>query len=212
VARPRTPLLSRRGIAEAALELIDADGLDALSMRRLAARLDVEAASLYHHVVSREDLLDEVIALINEDVELAPLGGHAKWQDRLAAFARSYHQAFARHPEIVAVAMRRPIQTAAALKIYDRLLAFLLDAGWDATHATTIVAALDHLVLGSALETFAAGFDRPAEEYAADHPVVARVLDQSDRATLAVRSFELGLRAFLAGVGEPDGESGGTVP
>ena len=204
MARPRTPLLSRRGIADAALAIIDTEGLEALSMRGLARKLGVEAGSLYHHVASRDEVLDDVIALINEDVELAPLIEYDRWQDGLGEFALGYHAAFAAHPEMVAVAMRRPIQTPAALTLYDAAFRLLLDAGWDAPHAGAIVASLDHLVLGSALETFAAGFDRPAREYA-DYPAVAHVLAGSDRDTLAARSFQLSLRAFLAGLGEPDG-------
>lgn len=205
MARPRTPLLSRRGIAEAALAIIDEDGLAALSMRRLARRLGVEAGSLYHHVDSREALLDEVIALVNDEIDLSPLSEYDDWREALAAFARSYHRAFAAHPEMVAVAMRRPVQTPPALALFDRECALLLDAGWDPVRAGAIMASLDHLVLGSALETFAAGFDRPAGDYAEEHPLLARVLAESDQATLATRSFELGLRAFLAGLGEPDG-------
>lgn len=203
MARPKTPLLSRRAIAEMALAIVDDEGLDALSMRRLARRLGVEAGSLYHHIASRDALLDEVIALINEEVDLAPLGAAGRWQDRLATFARSYHLAFAAHPEMVAVAMRRPIQTATALDLFEREFALLTDAGWDPSRASAIVAGLDHLVLGSALETFAAGFDRPPEEYAERHPVLAGVLAASDQSTLATRSFELALDAFIRGLGEP---------
>lgn len=204
VARPHTALLSRRSIAAAALEIIDSDGLAGLNMRGLARRLGVEAGSLYHHVASREDLLDEVIELINEDVDLSPLSGYERWQDGLERFARGYHLAFAAHPEMVAVAMRRPIQTPAALELYDSELALLLDAGWDPARAMAIITSLDHLILGSALETFAAGFDRAPADYASEHPNLAHVLAGSERATLAARSFDLGLRAYLAGLGEPD--------
>jgi AcrR family transcriptional regulator len=203
MARPKTPLLSRRAIAEMALTVIDADGLDALSMRALARRLGVVAGSLYHHIASRDALLDDVIALINEEVDLSPLEAPGRWQDRLATFARSYHLAFAAHPEMVAVAMRRPIQTPTALDLFEREFALLTEAGWDPMRASAIVAGMDHLVLGSALETFAAGFDRPPEAYAERHPVLAGVLAASDQSTLATRSFELALDAFIRGLGEP---------
>jgi AcrR family transcriptional regulator len=203
MARPKTPLLSRRAIVEAAMSIIDTQGLDRLSMRALARRLGVEAGSLYHHIASREEVLDEVIALINEEVDLEPLTAPGRWQDRLARFARSYHRAFAGHPEMVAVAMQRPIQTPTALDLFDREFALLHEAGWDPVRASAIAAGLDHLVLGSALETFAAGFDRPPEHYAPHHPALARVLAGSDQRTLATRSFELALDAFIRGLGEP---------
>jgi AcrR family transcriptional regulator len=203
VPRPRSPLLSRRLVAETALALIDADGLEALTMRALARRLGVEAASIYHHFASRDDVLDEAIGLINETVPLPARNGNGAWQAELAAFARGYHDAFAAHPEMVAVAMRRPITTPAALRIYDYESAVLLDAGFTPERASTILAALDHLVLGSALEAFAAGFDQPAAAYGPAHAQLVRVLEGNDPVTLPARSFELGLEAFLIGLGEP---------
>jgi AcrR family transcriptional regulator len=203
VPRPRTPLLTRRGIAEAALELIDADGLERLTMRKLAKHLGVEGASLYHHIASRDDLLDEVTALINEEIEPAPPDPDASWQTNLAEAARAYRRAFARHPEVLGVIMRRPVRTASALATYDRLFAILLRAGWDGTEAGAIIAALDYLVLGSGLLRFTAGFDRPVETYEQEHPSLARALAAADRASLDDRGFEVGLAALLAGLGEP---------
>jgi AcrR family transcriptional regulator len=203
VARPTTPLLSRRGIAEAALELIDADGLERLTMRSLATRLGVEGASLYHHIASRDDLLDEVSALINEEIAPVTPDPDAPWQTNLAEAAREYRRAFARHPEVLGVIMRRPVRTRSALTTYDRLFAILLGAGWDEAEASAIMAALDYLVLGSGLLRFTAGFERPVEEYEPDHPSLARALAAADPATLDDRGFEVGLRALLAGLGEP---------
>jgi AcrR family transcriptional regulator len=203
VARPTTPLLSRRGIAEAALELIDADGLERLTMRKLATRLGVEGASLYHHIASRDDLLDEVSALINEEIAPVTPDPDAPWQTNLAEAAREYRRAFARHPEVLGVIMRRPVRTRSALTTYDRLFAILLRAGWDGAQASAIMAALDYLVLGSGLLRFTAGFEQPVEEYEPDHPSLARALAAADPATLDDRGFEVGLRALLAGLGEP---------
>ena len=203
MARPRTPLLSRRGIAEAALELIDAEGLERLTMRKLAKHLGVEGGSLYHHIASRDDLLDEVSALINEEIAPVTMDPDAPWQTNLAEAAREYRRAFARHPEVLGVIMRRPVRTRSALTTYDRLFAILLRAGWDGAEASAIMAALDYLVLGSGLLRFTAGFERPVEEYEPDHPSLARALAAADPATLDDRGFEVGLRALLAGLGEP---------
>jgi hypothetical protein len=76
-------------------------------------------------------------------------------------------------------------------------------AGWDGAQASAIMAAIDYLVLGSALETFAAGFDRPPEEYAEDYPSLSRALSEADRASLDDRGFELGLETLIAGLGAP---------
>ena len=173
-------------------------------MRKLAKHLGVEGASLYHHVASKDDLLDEITALINEEIEPAPLDPDASWQTNLAEAARAYRRAFARHPEILGVIMRRPVRTSSALATYDRLFfPILFRAGWDGEEASAIMAALDYLVLGSGLLRFAGGFELPPEEYEPDHPSLARALAAADRATLDDRGFELGLSALLAGLGEP---------
>jgi len=207
VPRPRTPLLNRRGIAVAALELIDAHGLERLTMRRLAEHLGVEGASLYHHIDSRDDLLDEVTALINEEVAPVTPVPDAPWQSNLAEAAREYRRAFARHPEVLGVIMRRPVRTRSALMTYDRLFTILLQAGWDGAQASAIMAALDYLVLGSGLLRFTDGFEQPVEEYEQEHPFLARALAAADRATLDERGFELGLSALLTGLGEPGGQT-----
>lgn len=172
-------------------------------MRRLARRLGVEGASLYHHVASRDDLLDEVTAVIAERVDVTPPADGADWRDVLAEFARSYRRAFAPHPTVIPTIMRRPVRTHVALEGYDRVFALLLGAGWDGAQASAIMAAIDYLVLGSALETFAAGFDRPPEEYAEDYPSLSRALGEADRASLDDRGFELGLQTLIAGLGAP---------
>ena len=172
-------------------------------MRRLAKHLGVEGGSLYHHIASRDDLLDEVTALINEEIGPVALDPDAPWQTNLAEAAREYRRAFARHAEVLGVIMRRPVRTRSALATYDRLFMILLGAGWDGAEASAIMAALDYLVLGSGLLRFSAGFERPAEEYEQDHPFLARALAAADPATLDDRGFEVGLRALLAGLGEP---------
>jgi AcrR family transcriptional regulator len=202
MARPATPILSRRRIAAAALELIDQGGIQGLTMRRLAERLGVQNPSLYNHVASRDDLLDEVTAIINEQIDVDALQ-EPDWRAGLAAFARSYRRAFSRHPDVVATIMRRPVNTDIALRAYDRIFERLLGAGWDPPVAGSIVAAVDYLVLGSAIETFAAGFDRPPEAYAPDYPHLARALGGSDRDSLDDQGFELGLQALLDSLQPP---------
>jgi AcrR family transcriptional regulator len=196
MARPSSPILSRRGIAHAALDLVDEEGFEALTTRALARRLGVEGPSLYNHVASRDDLIDEITAIIDEDIDLSTLDA-PDWRTALADFARSYHRAFARHPHVVAPITRRPVRTPVALRAYERLARLLLENGWDGETAAAIMAAIDFLVLGSAIEPFAAGFDRPADEYAADYPTLATTLRAVAGVDVDDRGFELGLEALL---------------
>jgi AcrR family transcriptional regulator len=196
LARPSTPLLSRARIARAALELIDEHGFDALTTRRLARRLGVRDPSLYNHISSRDDLLDEVHALIvGQHMPAQPLVGD--WQVALTEFARSYRRAFARHPHVIAAIASRPINTPASLNVYNDLFRFLGHHGFDAPSVLAITAAIDFLCLGAAIEDFAAGYDRPPIEYEEEYPHLARALALGKLESADDRGFELALAALL---------------
>ncbi|MFE7331238.1 TetR/AcrR family transcriptional regulator [Streptomyces sp. NPDC057565] len=204
MGRPNQPLLSRGNIARAALELLDEEGPQALKMRTLADRLGVRGASLYHHVASKDDVLDAVSELINEEIDLSPLDG-PDWREGITAYARGYRQVYLRHPNVIAPAARRAVEAAPALRGYDALLAALIRAGCTPGRAAEAAAAIDYLVLGSALETFTAGFTRPAGEYRPDYPALADSLTGAAAtgaglAELDDRGFELGLGLVLDGL------------
>src|SRR2546430_16897959 len=86
--QPRIPL-SRRRVLRAAVELADRDGLDSLTMRRLAQELGAEAMSLYHHVANKEAVLDGIVEVILGEIMAADEGAaafpEADWQARLGA-------------------------------------------------------------------------------------------------------------------------------
>jgi AcrR family transcriptional regulator len=196
LARPSTPLLSRARIARTALELIDEQGFDALTTRRLARRLGVSDPSLYNHISSRDDLLDEVHALIiDEELPSMPLDGD--WRTALAEFARSYRRAFARHPHVIATIARRPISTPVSLRLYEDLFRFLEHHGFDAPAVLAVTAAIDFLCLGAAIEPFAAGYVRAPSEYEDDYPHLARALKDGELESADERGFELALAALV---------------
>ncbi|OEJ41068.1 hypothetical protein AR457_10985 [Streptomyces agglomeratus] len=204
MARPSQPLLSRAIIARAALELLEEDGPQALKMRALAERLGVRGASLYHHVASKDDLLDAASELINEEIDLGPLQ-NPEWRDGLAEYARGYRRVYLRYPNVIALVARRRVEADKALRGYDALLATLVRAGCTPDRAAEAAAAFDYLVLGSALETFAAGFTRDPAGYRPAHPALADALESADArpgglAALDDRGFELGLRLILDGL------------
>lgn len=128
MGRPNQPLLSREIIARAALELLDEEGPQALKMRALADRLGVRGASLYHHVASKDDVLDAVSELINDEIDLSPLD-EPDWRAGIAAYARGYRRVYLRHPNAIAPAARRRVEADRALRGYDALLGALIRAG-----------------------------------------------------------------------------------
>lgn len=202
MGRPSRALLSRENIARAALELLTEEGPEALKMRTLADRLGVRGASLYHHVASKDDVLDAASELINEEIDLAPLDD-PDWREGIAAYARGYRQVYLRHWNVIALVARRRVEADRALRGYDRLLETLTRAGCTPAQAAETAAALDYLVLGSALETFTAGFTRAPAAYRPDYPSLAAALNASATApgglpALDDRGFERGLTALLS--------------
>ncbi|MFI6597471.1 TetR/AcrR family transcriptional regulator [Nonomuraea sp. NPDC050536] len=99
--RREQPALSRAHIVSAAMELLDAEGIDALSMRKLGTRLNVAAASMYTHVASKEELLELVVDEVHGEVEVPATG--AGWRAAITRCAHSVRSALLRHPWIVSM-------------------------------------------------------------------------------------------------------------
>src|SRR3954468_6979695 len=127
------PALTRDRILRAALTLIDRDGLDALSMRKLGATLRVEGMALYRHVGSKERLLEGVTELLLEDLDVRS-GDFASWIDAWHAIARSYRRLARSHPGAFRLLALSPLTTAARFERAQVPVAILREAGFsDAT-------------------------------------------------------------------------------
>ncbi|MFC4376496.1 TetR/AcrR family transcriptional regulator [Nocardia halotolerans] len=200
MARPRVPLLSRDRIRDAALALIDRDGLAEVSMRKLAAELGVQAASLYGHYPNKDELLDDIAARIMSPVDTSAFGT-AHWDAALAAWARSYRTALAMHPNFVPYLAAGPGRRAENLRAADTVHGGLVGAGWPPRYATMIGAATRYLVMGSTVGSFAGGFADDVQVYRDRYPhlnqahLLRAVADEIDD-----DSFELALTAFIAGL------------
>jgi len=94
MARPRQPL-SRDRVLQTAMRLADENGIESLTMRKLARELGVEAMSLYNHVASKGDLVDAIVDLVIEEIELPSAGGD--WRAEIRKCALSAHEAYLRH-------------------------------------------------------------------------------------------------------------------
>jgi len=156
MGRPPRPLLTRDGIMQAALSLVDEEGAAALSTTRIAARLGVKGPSLYNYVASRDEIIDGIGDLIVAEMELDPTV--QPWTAALESWARSYRAALARHPNTVPLLASRPTRSVAALQAYACAFATLRAAGWPEEHLLSIVQSLEYLLIGSALH-----LDRPHE-------------------------------------------------
>ncbi|MGC0314962.1 TetR/AcrR family transcriptional regulator [Kitasatospora acidiphila] len=150
MGRPSRPMLTRDGIMEAALALVDEEGAEALSTTRLAARLGVKGPSLYNYVSSRAEIVDGVSELIVAEMDLDPT--IRPWTAALDSWARAYRATFAAHPNMVPLLVMRPTQSIAALQSYTSAFAVLREAGWPEDRLAPIVQCLEYFLAGAALD------------------------------------------------------------
>lgn len=198
MARPTTPLLSRDAIRDAALEVIDEEGLTGLTMRRLGDRLGVKAASLYGHVPTKQDVLDLVADRLIEQVDT---GGFAiGWRTGMQRWARSYLAPLRAHPRAAPVIAAGAGTREGFLAMADAVHGGLLAHGWPPRIATQLAGATKYLVIGAASTPFGAGFAQDSAVYDERFPHLrqAHLLPQR-AAEIDEASFELALQAMLTG-------------
>ncbi len=154
-ARRTTPL-TKPEIFSAALALIDAEGIDALSMRRLARELGVEAMSLYHHVANKDALLDGVVelALTAQAPSGPPPTPDTPWQDIVVGAILGFRRALVAHPNVLPhMASHAPTGPEAPAMYVTDPLRFLLSRGIAEKDAAQLFEATFALSFGHALLT-----------------------------------------------------------
>jgi AcrR family transcriptional regulator len=136
----RRPALTRERVFAAALELIDADGVEALSMRRLGKALDRDPMRLYRYAGSKDALLDGVVELVFSELRVPAVTG-GDWEGALRRTAHSYRAIAVAHPHVVPLLVTRPLATPlalrplATLRPLENLLELFVGAGFDARAA-----------------------------------------------------------------------------
>ena len=155
--------LSKQRVVAEAMRLADREGVDGLSMRRLAGALGAGAMSLYHYVASKEELLDAMIDVVFGEIELAPV--ETDWQSAMRQRAVSTRQVLARHPWAIGLLESRTSPGPANLRHHEAVTACLRRAGFPVLMATHANWLLDSYVYGFALQEASLPFDT-AEEFA----------------------------------------------
>jgi AcrR family transcriptional regulator len=139
--------LSRRRILRAALCLVDTEGLDAVSMRRLAAELDVTPRALYRYVNDKEDLLQGVADAVLS--ELRPPPPHTQpWTSRVTWILAELRRVLSAHPDTVPLFATRTTALPAAARTAAVVIGALRQAGFDDRTSVRSFYALFHYVLG----------------------------------------------------------------
>jgi len=141
--------LTRERILEAALALLDRDGLEALSMRKLGEALGVEAMSLYNHVPNKAALLDGIHERILTSVPASP--ATKDWRRFARHQARALHATLCAHPNAIALFATRPAATTASFARLEHYLQVLREAGFSAFDSLRVVHVVMSFVVGHAM-------------------------------------------------------------
>ncbi|SDR29089.1 DNA-binding transcriptional regulator, AcrR family [Thermostaphylospora chromogena] len=142
--------LSRARIIRAAIALIERDGADAVSMRRIAAELGVGVMSLYNHVPNKAALLNGVAETVLSEIEFTDDPG-AYWTERVREQARAFRRIAHHYPRCTMLVVGRKLPATAALPPVERALATLRGAGFDGQDAVRIMRMFIAYVVGSVL-------------------------------------------------------------
>jgi TetR/AcrR family tetracycline transcriptional repressor len=147
--KANTPTLSREQIVAAAITIVDREGLDALSMRKLAAELGVGPMSLYYHVQDKTSLYDLILDAVMSEVDFAVDDPSEPPRERVARLARAFRAALLTHPHATALAAGRSLRTATQLRPVEAMLGVMLDAGLEPTDAMRAVNVIGQFVIGT---------------------------------------------------------------
>jgi AcrR family transcriptional regulator len=194
-------------IVAAAIELIDAEGLEALTMRRLAKNLRCSPMALYRHLADKQELVGAIADHYLADLELPDTAG-LSWQDSIVAVVNAVHDAFLAHPPLEAILTVRHVDTIAVFRADEVILRALAEAGLDgrdAVHALDVLAsyAVGSIMRHAAIRAGSPGEGRrlgrlralPAEEF----PHVRELAGELVTVDLTM-SFEDGLRLLIDGI------------
>jgi AcrR family transcriptional regulator len=166
-------------------------GFDQMTIRNLAAELDVAPMSLYRYIRDKDDLMDEVVeALLIQSQPMPPASG--TWQSRLTAAAEGLRALLVDEPGALYVYLRHPVISPTAIRRMEAMLKILREAGYDAASSKTAYAAIQTYTVGfAALETSRAGWTPPEGASRAATELAAMT---------SPRQFASGLRYLMSGI------------
>ncbi|MGI5166386.1 TetR/AcrR family transcriptional regulator C-terminal domain-containing protein [Spirillospora sp. CA-253888] len=144
------PALSRDQIVDAALELLDAEGLTGLSMRRLGTRLNAGATSVYWHVANKDELLELAMDRVIGEVEVPDPEAVGGWRPAAEGYARSMRAMIYRHPWTMTQFGARPLLGPNASRVMEGTLAAFGHAGFTGYELEYALSVVVDYVIGAA--------------------------------------------------------------
>lgn len=207
------PPVTKERIMNAAVELADHSGIAAVTMRRLAEHLGVEAMSLYNHVANKEQILDGVVDMVLGEISLPE--ADEEWRSAMRRRAHSARDVFSRHPWALSVIETRSAPGSASIRYYDAVLGCLRRSGFSIAGAGHVFAVLDAYIFGFALQEQSLPFETVEDrsEIAAhifhyfpstDYPYFAEFITEHalEPGYSFAAEFDVGLELILSGLEE----------
>jgi AcrR family transcriptional regulator len=201
--------LSRERVLQAALQLADEGGIEALSMRKLAQGLGVQAMSLYNHVANKDDLLDGIVDRVVGEIEVPSL--ETDWKSAMRQRSTSAHTVLLSHPWATMPLVSRVNVGPAMLRYVDATLGCLYEAGFSFEMADRAWNAIDSHIYGFTLQELNFPFEAaeyseeaakglsliPAEQYPYLNRLTQYVMEGRYD---GIHDFEFGLELILSGL------------
>ncbi|HEX4807038.1 MAG TPA: TetR/AcrR family transcriptional regulator C-terminal domain-containing protein [Conexibacter sp.] len=200
--RPRSGL-STQAIVDTAIAIADVDGLDAVSIRRVAAILEARPMSLYTHIVSKDELLslmvNELMGTLLVEERLPD-----DWREGLTLISRKLFRMFASHPWLLALLARRPRPGPNAARHAKQLARAVQSLGLPPDEMWTLISIVNDYIVGHAMRVATTGSTRDLVDHLSEHERAelpgVDALARTEETRLAGEVFELGLKTVLDGV------------
>lgn len=211
--------LSRERLIEAALDLIDAEGVEKLTVRRVAAALNVTPMALYWHFANKDELLDGIGDALAQQIDLSAIDMGASWDDRLSALMHHLIETLGAHPAAAEIAMRRLLYTEQGKHLAEIGLGALREAGLGKEDAflvgryalrTAVAVASEPVFTGASVSAERAAqlqqeFDTQVEKTPGTFPLLHEMGEGTRTASDPHRYREIAVKLFINGVRHRNG-------
>ncbi|CNE43149.1 regulatory protein TetR [Mycobacterium tuberculosis] len=195
MARPKVPLISRRQALEAALDIVDREGLKALSIRRLGDALNVNGASLYHHFKNKDEILVGVAQLALADVT-SPRVESDSWRVWLPLNTYRTREALIRHPELIPIMLRRGPMGIGQAEV-EASVERMIEEGVSTPLILPLMESLELLAISSALqEVGSQGLGEEEQRNIVPTPALDRA--RSERGMTPKEVFEVAVNSMIS--------------
>ncbi|MDJ1372376.1 TetR/AcrR family transcriptional regulator [Gulosibacter molinativorax] len=204
--RPRQAVLNRARITDAAIALLKAGGLRALTMSALAARLGVSPSALYNHTDSRATVLVWVQEAIANQLDASGFGSEP-WRAATEKWAWSYYRLLRENPWFVEITATVPLRKAeASARMYERVAYGLRAEGWLVRDVLHTISALESFIFGAAFDAAAPNDIYFTGEHSKAAPILTAIVEAHNEVIADPEwdtgeyTFNLGLQAMLDGL------------